>query len=249
VSEPGPHPPCNICGEGYDITLFDPIVVIPGEDATPTCVEFRDGALNGYVPAELCPLTTPLVGSLCGCSPIEINAPVESTKTVAPVSEPGPHPPCNICGEGYDITLFDPIVVIPGEDATPTCVEFRDGALNGYVPAELCPLTTPLVGSLCGCSPIEISTLQPTISPSSAPPMEIGEGSPVLLNENPPCNICGDGNVITILDAIVTIPSGEGTLTVTCEEFQIAALGGQVPANLCPLVPTLIGTPCGCSPT
>jgi len=155
--EAGPYPPCNICGEGNTITIMDPIVIIPGEDVRPTCKEFDEGAWAGHVPAELCPLTVGLVSSLCGCAAAAVPKSPSSiiqTRVAGPtVFELGPHPTCHVCGKGFDVTLFDPIVEIPEQNVSSTCSDFRDSGLNGHISAELCPWTALAVASLCGCSP------------------------------------------------------------------------------------------------
>jgi hypothetical protein len=64
----GPNYPCNICGEGNEVTLLDPNVVIPGQEVIPTCGEFAAGGFAGWVPAEMCPFAPGLVFDLCGCA-------------------------------------------------------------------------------------------------------------------------------------------------------------------------------------
>lgn len=160
--EPGPDPPCNVCGEGNQVTILDPIVVIPGQDAQPTCSEFAEGGFAGYIPAAMCPLAAGLIFELCGCSPKpDVVAPMTlAPATMAPSVgggeglEPGPDPPCNVCGEGNQVTIFDPIVVIPGQEVLPTCGEFAEGGFAGYIPAALCPLAAGLIFDLCGCAPM-----------------------------------------------------------------------------------------------
>lgn len=157
--EPGPNPSCNICGEGNEVTLFDPKVIIPGESIVPTCGEFAEGGFAGLIPAESCPLVAGLVFVLCGCAPT-VSTPTPAVllpATLAPVLgdglESGPNPPCNICGEGNEVTLFDREVIIPREDIVTTCAEFSEEGLNGLIPAESCPLAVGLVFVLCGCTP------------------------------------------------------------------------------------------------
>jgi hypothetical protein len=63
---------------------------------------------------------------------------------------------------------------------------------------------------------------------------------------NPPCEICGEGLVVTLVDVIVTIPGS--SITPTCSQLEQAGLNGQVPTDQCPLVPLLVSSLCGCTP-
>ena len=61
----------------------------------------------------------------------------------------------------------------------------------------------------------------------------------------PPCDICGAGNEITIPDGIVNVP---GQPLISCADLQMVALDGFIPENFCPLLPTVTGVTCGCAP-
>ncbi len=63
---------------------------------------------------------------------------------------------------------------------------------------------------------------------------------------NPPCEICGEGLVVTLVDVVVTIPGS--SVTPTCSQLEQAGLDGQIPANQCPLAPLLVNSLCGCAP-
>jgi len=87
-------------------------------------------------------------------------------------------------------------------------------------------------------------TPSPTI-PRTLPPTVTG--APVFQfeqREHPPCNICGEGKEITILEAILTLPGT--TETASCVEAQQMANLGWVPPDQCSLVPFLVSEPCGC---
>ena len=67
----------------------------------------------------------------------------------------------------------------------------------------------------------------------------------------PVCNICGEGNAITIPDGKIAIPSefGQelGDVDLTCEQLQLE-VGSFIPADICPLITPFISVPCGCGP-
>ena len=148
--EPGDNPPCNICGDGRAVSIYDAILIIPGETETPTCAEFEYVGSIGWIPADQCGLAQFLVDVPCGCSaaPLITTQPSES-----PISsiEPMSNPPCSICGEGKKVTLLETVVNIPGREETPTCAEFEQVGSIGWIEAEDCAIVPLLVGALCGC--------------------------------------------------------------------------------------------------
>lgn len=63
---------------------------------------------------------------------------------------------------------------------------------------------------------------------------------------NPPCEICGEGLVVTLVDVVVIIPGS--SITPTCSELEQAGLDGQITTDQCPLAPLLVTSLCGCTP-
>jgi hypothetical protein len=59
------------------------------------------------------------------------------------------------------------------------------------------------------------------------------------------CLVCGDGNVVTLPDAIFSFP---GYPASPCSTLQEAGLTGQIPLSQCSFLPGLISPVCACAP-
>lgn len=60
---------------------------------------------------------------------------------------------------------------------------------------------------------------------------------------NSQCSVCGEGNEVTITDAIFEFP---GQPAVTCELLESVGEQGLIPNTQCALLPTFIDELCGC---
>jgi hypothetical protein len=229
---------CEICGAGLVITNYDTQVNIPGQANMPTCSELQTAGLEGQIPDGQCTIVPSFVFDPCGCV-VAGDAPTEAPLGPQTELPADVNPPCDICGEGLKVTLFDVIVNLSGVDITPTCAEFEQGGLDGMVPASQCPLAPLLVSSLCGCAEAPPPTT-PSAPPSPSPTSAQETAKPTAENG---CYICGDAfSKITVFDAFVDIT---GT-TMTCAELEQMALNGGIPVNQCALVPLLVSRDCGC---
>ena len=156
----GKHPPCDICGvEGKQVTIPDAVVVIPGSDETPSCAEFHEVGLLGWIPANQCSLAVGVVSILCGCEHVEDEETPRAPSSPfivpssAPSFEPGDNPPCDICGDGgKKVTIPGAVVVIHGREETTSCEEFYKVGLLGWIPGEQCSLAVVAASAICGCA-------------------------------------------------------------------------------------------------
>jgi len=131
---------------------------------------------------------------------------------------------CNVCGEGNTLTNPDgEIVVALLDPPTPlSCSELE--LVAGTLDEQLCSFLPGVTGEPCGCVD--------------------SDGAPVIVSE---CNICGEGNVITIPDGLISLPTGEVEGEASCQEVQ--ELGGNlIPPDFCPFISALTAVPCGCAP-
>ena len=155
---PSPNfPPCSVCGEGLRVSLPNTVITIPTFGNT-TCAEFELAGDLGFIDEQFCPLIVGFAAP-CGCvassdtpAPVlPVPAPAPATMApVLPTIPPNPgHPPCNVCGEGMQISLPDAIVTIEGLDSY-TCAEFAEAGELGFIGADICP-EMPRLAEPCVC--------------------------------------------------------------------------------------------------
>lgn len=59
------------------------------------------------------------------------------------------------------------------------------------------------------------------------------------------CFVCGEGKVVTLPDAIISLP---GFDTVSCQALASAGLNGAFPDDQCAQLPALVDATCACAP-
>jgi hypothetical protein len=93
--------------------------------------------------------------------------------------------------------------------------------------------TAPVVKSV---SPSPAITPAPTSSIVSiaCSPFQFQDGA---------CSVCGSGMCVGFPNEIFSYP---GQPSVTCGDLQLAGYDGQIPLSLCPFLPSIINTTCGC---
>ena len=183
-------------------------------------------------------------------TPAPISRPTARPMSIRSPIPPSPgFPPCNVCGDGLEVTLPLVILDIPffGELR---CGRFQDVGVQGFIEAQLCPLAVNFTEP-CGCSPISptsepiaIQTPSPTPRPTARPTLMGVPIAPIPPSPGfPPCSVCGDGLEVTLPDAIVMLPTYH---PATCGHVQLAGLLGFVETELCPLITPLLAD-CGCA--
>jgi hypothetical protein len=155
--EPGPEAFCSVCGPDFVVTIPDAIVEI-SSFLQPSCADFAQLGLMGYLTVDICSGSIEFISTRCGCASLLAAPSLSPPATLTPSEQEegldmGPNPPCNICGEGNEVTLLHPNVVIPGQEVIPTCGEFAAGGFAGWIPTESCRFAPDLVFDLCGCAP------------------------------------------------------------------------------------------------
>eukprot|EP00984_Skeletonema_dohrnii_P013933 scaffold5837_cov98-Skeletonema_dohrnii-CCMP3373.AAC.5 len=85
IPSPG-FPPCNICGEGGEITNPDAVLQIPGITQNKTCAEYATDGQNGVISEKQCDLLPLVTTYVCDCQ-----SPTDPVKPAPPV------PPLNTC--------------------------------------------------------------------------------------------------------------------------------------------------------
>ncbi|KAI2507625.1 hypothetical protein MHU86_6812 [Fragilaria crotonensis] len=149
---------------------------------------------------------------------------------------------CSICGDGKVVSAPDAIFAFPGFDPVP-CGDLQQAGLVGQVPLEICPVLPNMIG-VCLCVD---GTLPPGTGGGSSPPVAApttGTSPPIAApntggtSTSQGCSICGDGKVVSAPDAVFAFP---GFDPVPCGVLQQAGLVGQVPLEICPVLPNMIG--------
>ena len=139
-------------------------------------------------------------------------------------------PFCNICGDGNMVTMPDAIVSIPSlEDFS--CADYEAAADASAIDADQCDLLQPFTSAVCGCAPMSGGNATSTEAPG---------GTDASI-----CYVCGEGMMVTLPDAILSIPTQPDR---SCAEYEYAGLSAQIPEAQCPLVLPFIGGSCGCAP-
>ena len=136
-------------------------------------------------------------------------------------------PVCNICGDGNMVTIPDAIVSIDGQDDL-SCADYEAAAPG--LDAEECDLLLQVTSAFCGCAPMSGENTTATEAP--------GDTDSII------CYICGEGMMVTLPDAIVSITSQPDR---SCKDYEYGGLAGLIPAGSCGLFLTFTA-PCGCAP-
>jgi hypothetical protein len=153
---------------------------------------------------------------------------------------------CSICGTGSCISDQDAIFVFSGQPAVP-CSFLREAGYTGQIPLSQCPNLTPLIG-VCECRAF-VPTLAPSPEPPRAPIVPTPPGACPKIPPEGGCSVCGTGSCINMPDAIFVFP---GQPSRSCSVLQDEGFSGQIPLNICSLLPSLTFLPgigvCECRP-
>lgn len=213
---------CHICPMNGVVTIPEGVVSLPGEASNKTCADFLDAAVNGLLDDDQCETLQNFTNETCGCvSPEEVedlNRPDASNTTFV----------CPVCGVGMTSSTPNATVVIPGQSTVRTCAQFERAAASGKISEQQCSMVSLFVEKACNCQTGAPVTPPPTRSPSAYD-----------------CQICGDGNIVTNSEGIVTIPTQPNR---TCEALMRANEAGNINANQCLLLQPFVKSPCGCTP-
>ncbi len=213
---------CSICPNEGVVTVPEGIVPLPQDDASKTCSEFLDDAVNGLLDQNQCDLLKNYTSEACGCTAAEevedLNRPDASNTTFV----------CPVCGEGMTSSTPNATVVVPGQSTVRTCAQFEKAAILGKISEQQCDMVMLFVEQSCSCQAGALVTPPPTRSPNSYD-----------------CQICGAGNIVTVPSGVVNIPT---QVSRTCEELLHANAIGNINANQCSLLQPFVTTPCGCTP-
>ena len=173
ISSPIPpspgYPPCNVCDPtdpSIRITLPDVIVNITGQPES-TCGALELAGAFGFIDPGFCPIMPGFVGE-CGCEVApDTPAPVTLPPALGPIPPSPGFPPCNVCGEGLEITNPDFVVEIPGQRPA-TCSAFALAGTGGFIDPDTCPA---IPGLIMGCGCAAISGAPVTAAPVTAAPV------------------------------------------------------------------------------
>jgi hypothetical protein len=151
------------------------------------------------------------------------------TGSPAPTSEQ-----CNICGTG--VISFNDLLVLPTGNVT--CAEAADFGRRGMVPSSNCVVLQDLVAAnnVCACIR-ENNDTTPTAAPTSLPTFD-------------PCFICGDGNIVSILDGKLPLPNATAE-PLHCSFVESGGELGFLEPAACAYFSGLAqntSDPCGCVP-
>jgi hypothetical protein len=103
--------------------------------------------------------------------PVDMPSPLTDTEFVAPTvtpvsSPPNPgYPACILCGEGRSIRFPERTVSFPSQPEI-SCQALQDAAMDGYVPAAICPEMPKLIGDACACDDDDPPSVAPVGSQS-----------------------------------------------------------------------------------
>lgn len=212
---------CHICPNEGVVTIPEGVVSLPNGDSSQTCGEYLVSAVDGLLTEDECSTLQEYTNKTCGCTdPADIedlNRPGSSNTTYY----------CHVCGEGMVSSDPDAIVSIPSESER-TCSELEEAGAKGEIPSGQCGVISSFVAEFCSCQAGSPIASAPTRSPSAYD-----------------CPICGSGNVVTLPDSVVTIPTQPNR---TCQELLQANLMGNINELQCGLLQPFVTAHCGCTP-
>jgi Hint module len=130
----------------------------------------------------------------------------------APVTSPG-YPICQVCDDGMVVTIPDTILDLFGDPLS--CEEWQLAGLEGSVDPNDCQylrfFTTQ--ADVCGCamesfapatSPVLGTSAQVAIDDPPGPPFPVTSPGYYPIR-HPPCQVCGDGMIVTVPEAILDV--------------------------------------------
>ena len=233
---------CEICGENGSIG--NPVILVATPFGRLSCSALQGAAIAGAFDEATCEDIQSSAYERCGCTGGIDPRPTE-TVTSEPVPSPAEAPVganpaeptesgssyCPICGEGKTIGNRVRLVDVPQGRSSCAVLEAA-GSLGGISETE-CPIIQEIVADPCECMPGD----PPTLSPAAVP-------APVSPSDSFMCPICGEGMIVTLPGAIVTLPSQTER---TCMQLLDAAAAGNILESQCSQLQQ-ITAPCGCEP-
>ena len=236
---------CEVCGEGG--AIGNPVILVATPFGRLSCSALQGAAIAGAFDAETCQDIQNRAYERCACeggTDPRTSVPVEPEPVTAPTDPPvGDEPTdptdpsdsgsfyCNVCGEGKMVGNGGRLVDAP--QGRSSCAVLESAGSLGSIPEAECPVIQDLVTIPCECTPGDPPTLPPAAAPAPAAP-----------SDQYICPICGEGMVVTLPAAIVTLPSQTER---TCMQLLDAAAAGNVLESQCSQLQQ-ITTPCGCEP-
>ena len=242
------HPPCHVCGPGFRVRNKEVDITFPGQSKTTKCGDLEDKGLRGAISESFCSIIPPLVASACSC--------------VSGVAAPNPNPAV------ASSVIFAPLATLPHIGAPPkeaaTPAPTPNPAIASHVtfaplatlprignPPQKAATSAPVTSSPITESPVTSSPITPapiSSAPVTEAPISVAEkATPTNIGglTNPICVVCGENKHVTQEEALVYFPGDDGG-SVSCGILEIAGARGDLDASICPLLPQLIGEPCGC---
>jgi hypothetical protein len=214
---------CNICPNEGLVTIPEGVVSMPGDAQNITCGQYLELAENGVLEADQCETLQGYTDETCGCIAVdeveELTRPEASNETETFV--------CPVCGEGMTSSTPDATVTLPSGNVR-SCSDFERIASLGRISETQCSIVKPFVEEACSCQSGSPVAPPPTMAPGAFD-----------------CPLCGRGNVISLPDGIVTIPTQPNR---TCAELQHANSIGNIGQAQCGLLQPFVASPCGCMP-
>ena len=139
-----------------------------------------------------------------------------------PTPEPSDAPfQCSVCPDGMFVS--QPNGIIATTEKNTTCAEYNHEANMGRVGQAQCAVLQQISGEPCGCA------YPPTIHTQAPKPYE--------------CQICGEGRMVGLPDAELTLPNYS---KLSCSTLQQRAEAGIIHEFQCPLYQPIAEQYCGC---
>lgn len=212
---------CHICPNEGLVTIPEGVVSMPGDVQNITCGQYLELAASGNLEKEQCAALQDYTNETCGCIDAgeveDVNRPETSNGTFV----------CPVCGDGMRSSTPDAFVTTPSGNVR-ACAEFERAASLGRISQQQCGIVRSFVEEACSCE-----AGAPVAPPPTMPPGAYD------------CSICGTGNIVTIPDGTVSIPTQPDR---TCAELLYANSIGNIQQSQCSLLQPFVFEPCGCMP-
>jgi hypothetical protein len=223
--ELGDSTSCQVCGVGKVVSSSGSLNNVPGIGMI-SCMALANMGEASNIDVSQCESVQVIASLNCQCVPIgAVPVPVMSPAPVDPTTSANASTP--ILDEAATLTSSPAPVMSPAPVEPTTSTNASTPILD-----ELAPVTSS-PAPVMSPAPVELTTSAPASAPT--------------LNETAPfiCSICGDGMLVMLPNATVTISSQPNR---TCFEYEQAANFGSLPEDQCGLVQLMAATPCGCVP-
>lgn len=206
--------------------------------------------IGGGGPELLIGLTRPTPTPTASMSPSISSVPtVAPTSSVAPTRSPKPSlRPSTPPSPAPSLVPTKAVSLSPTSSSSPTL-----SAMPSIEPTHSSSPTVSVIPTLMESSNPSTGTPSTLLLSSSNEPSNVQESDPPVDNTNQPptgpfpiCNVCGDGNVISLPNGSITVP---GRNPASCQHYQDIGDEGNLPPPLCTQVQAGSEGPCGCEPT